>query len=129
MLSPHPSSIGDFQVVDVAASVPIQPPGVRATTSAEPRNSGTGARPLAHRIGLLLSRAYHVWSEGQLDGGHLAADGSGPAGHGETSHGRGVKNHQEAANFIWSVADEVLRGTYTENDYGKIILPFVLIRR
>ena len=40
-----------------------------------------------------------------------------------------MKNHQEAANFIWGVADEVLRGTYTEVDYGKVILPFVVIRR
>ena len=40
-----------------------------------------------------------------------------------------LKNHQEAANFIWSVADEILRGTYTEGDYGKIVLPFVVIRR
>lgn len=40
-----------------------------------------------------------------------------------------VKNHQEAAAFIWNAADEVLRGTYTEVDYGHVILPFVVIRR
>lgn len=40
-----------------------------------------------------------------------------------------MKNHIEAAHFIWQVADEVLRGTYTEPEYGKVILPFVVIRR
>ena len=40
-----------------------------------------------------------------------------------------MKNHQEAANFIWSVADEILRGTYTEDKYGDVVLPFVVIRR
>lgn len=35
---------------------------------------------------------------------------------------------QELANFIWSVAD-LLRGDYKQADYGKIILPFTLLRR
>jgi type I restriction enzyme M protein len=30
-----------------------------------------------------------------------------------------IKNH---AAFIWSVAD-LLRGTYKQSDYGKVILP------
>ncbi|WP_168185651.1 type I restriction-modification system subunit M N-terminal domain-containing protein [Acidiferrobacter sp. SPIII_3] len=34
----------------------------------------------------------------------------------------------ELANFIWSVAD-LLRGDYKRADYGKIILPFTLLRR
>ncbi|MBW8370360.1 MAG: type I restriction-modification system subunit M [Thiobacillus sp.] len=34
----------------------------------------------------------------------------------------------ELANFIWSVADD-LRGDYRQSDYGKIILPFALLRR
>lgn len=34
----------------------------------------------------------------------------------------------ELANFIWSVADD-LRGDYKQADYGKIILPFALLRR
>jgi len=34
----------------------------------------------------------------------------------------------ELANFIWSVAD-LLRGDYKQADYGKIILPFTLLRR
>ncbi len=32
------------------------------------------------------------------------------------------------ASFIWSVAD-LLRGDYKQSDYGKIILPFTLLRR
>jgi type I restriction enzyme M protein len=36
-----------------------------------------------------------------------------------------TKNH---AAFIWSVAD-LLRGTYKQSDYGKVILPLVVIRR
>ena len=37
-------------------------------------------------------------------------------------------NFSEIANFIWSVAD-LLRGDYKQADYGKIILPFSLLRR
>jgi type I restriction enzyme M protein len=36
-----------------------------------------------------------------------------------------INNH---AGFIWSVAD-LLRGTYKQSDYGKVILPLVVIRR
>lgn len=32
------------------------------------------------------------------------------------------------ASFIWGVADK-LRGTYRRSDYGKVILPFVVLRR
>ena len=35
---------------------------------------------------------------------------------------------QELANFIWQVAD-LLRGDYKQADYGKIILPFTVLRR
>jgi type I restriction enzyme M protein len=38
---------------------------------------------------------------------------------------REIRNH---AAFIWSVAD-LLRGTYKQSDYGKVILPLVVIRR
>jgi type I restriction enzyme M protein len=31
------------------------------------------------------------------------------------------------AAFIWSVAD-LLRGDYKQSDYGKVILPFTLLR-
>jgi len=39
-----------------------------------------------------------------------------------------AQNFSELANFIWSVAD-LLRGDYKQADYGKVILPFVLLRR
>ncbi|MCA6363515.1 MAG: SAM-dependent DNA methyltransferase [Bacteroidetes bacterium] len=35
---------------------------------------------------------------------------------------------REKANFIWSVAD-LLRGDYKQADYGKVILPFTVLRR
>ena len=35
---------------------------------------------------------------------------------------------KEIANFIWSIAD-LLRGHYKRADYGKVILPFTVIRR
>ncbi len=37
-------------------------------------------------------------------------------------------NHQTLSNFIWSVAD-LLRGDYKQSDYGKVILPFTVLRR
>lgn len=39
-----------------------------------------------------------------------------------------TKNISEIANFIWSVAD-LLRGDWRQSEYGKIILPFTVIRR
>lgn len=39
-----------------------------------------------------------------------------------------AKNFTELANVIWAVAD-LLRGDYKQSDYGKIILPFTLLRR
>jgi type I restriction enzyme M protein len=41
------------------------------------------------------------------------------------SDGPVVRNH---AAFIWSVAD-LLRGDYKPSDYGKVILPMVVLRR
>lgn len=38
------------------------------------------------------------------------------------------QNFTEIANFLWSVAD-LLRGDYKQADYGKIIMPFALLRR
>ena len=32
------------------------------------------------------------------------------------------------SSFIWSVAD-LLRGDYTQSEYGKVILPFTILRR
>ena len=40
----------------------------------------------------------------------------------------GVMTFSELANFLWSVAD-LLRGDYKRADYGKVILPFTLLRR
>ena len=37
-------------------------------------------------------------------------------------------NTENHAAFIWSVAD-LLRGTYKQSEYGKVILPLVVIRR
>ena len=37
-------------------------------------------------------------------------------------------NHQALSSFIWSVAD-LLRGDYRQSDYGKVILPFAVLRR
>lgn len=37
-------------------------------------------------------------------------------------------NHQTLSSFIWSVAD-ILRGDYKQSDYGKVILPFTVLRR
>ena len=36
-----------------------------------------------------------------------------------------IRNH---AAFIWSVAD-LLRGDYKQSEYGKVILPLVVLRR
>ena len=39
-----------------------------------------------------------------------------------------MNNFREKANFIWSIAD-LLRGHYKQVDYGKVILPFAVLRR
>jgi type I restriction enzyme M protein len=36
--------------------------------------------------------------------------------------------HQELADFIWSVAD-LLRGDYRRSEYGRVVLPFTVLRR
>ena len=38
-------------------------------------------------------------------------------------------NFREKANFIWQVADDILRGTFKAHEYGDVILPFVVLRR
>src|SRR3978361_1721439 len=35
---------------------------------------------------------------------------------------------QNLSAFIWSIAD-LLRGDYRQSDYGKVILPFTVLRR
>lgn len=39
-----------------------------------------------------------------------------------------IVNYQNLSAFIWSVAD-LLRGDYKQSDYGKVILPFTVLRR
>ncbi|KUN31757.1 restriction endonuclease subunit M [Streptomyces corchorusii] len=39
-----------------------------------------------------------------------------------------IGKHTELANHAWSVAD-LLRGDYRQSDYGKVILPFTVLRR
>ena len=40
-----------------------------------------------------------------------------------------MNNFQDKANFIWQVADDILRGTFKPHEYGDVILPFVVLRR
>jgi len=37
-------------------------------------------------------------------------------------------NQQALSSLIWSVAD-LLRGDFRQSDYGKVILPFTVLRR
>lgn len=39
-----------------------------------------------------------------------------------------MSGHAEKVSFIWSIA-ELLRGDYKASDYGKVILPVVVLRR
>src|SRR3954453_11248556 len=39
-----------------------------------------------------------------------------------------VENFSDKVSFIWSVAD-LLRGDYKQSEYGKVILPLVVLRR
>ncbi len=39
-----------------------------------------------------------------------------------------MANFKEKANLIWRIAD-LLRGHYKQADYGKVILPFTVLRR
>lgn len=38
-------------------------------------------------------------------------------------------NFTDKANFIWQVADDILRGSFKQHEYGDVILPFVVLRR
>ena len=40
-----------------------------------------------------------------------------------------MKNFQAKANFIWQVADDILRGSFKRHEYGDVTLPFVVLRR
>jgi type I restriction enzyme M protein len=37
-------------------------------------------------------------------------------------------NVPSPASFVWSIA-EILRGDFKQSEYGKVILPFVVMRR
>ena len=39
-----------------------------------------------------------------------------------------MNNFNEKANLIWGIAD-LLRGEYKQADYGKVILPLVVLKR
>lgn len=39
------------------------------------------------------------------------------------------QNVREIANFIWSVADELLRDNYKRSKYADVVYPFTVIRR
>lgn len=39
-----------------------------------------------------------------------------------------TENHSQTAAFLWSIAD-LLRGDFRQSQYGRIILPFTLLRR
>jgi type I restriction enzyme M protein len=45
-----------------------------------------------------------------------------------SGHVRQFGSFSEASNFLWSIAD-LLRGDYKQYDYGKVILPFTVLRR
>src|ERR1022692_4200399 len=42
---------------------------------------------------------------------------------------RTMNNFQEIANFVWSIADEVLRDDFKRGKYPDVILPFTVLRR
>src|SRR5690606_27642412 len=44
------------------------------------------------------------------------------------TQGKNDLNQQALSAFIWSVAD-LLRGDYKQSEYGKVILPFTVLRR
>jgi type I restriction enzyme M protein len=39
-----------------------------------------------------------------------------------------MNNNSEHVGFIWSIA-EILRGDYKQSEYGKVVLPFTVLRR
>ena len=46
---------------------------------------------------------------------------------GNLSAGKQFSSFSEITSFLWSVAD-LLRGDYKQADYGKVILPFTVLR-
>ena len=41
---------------------------------------------------------------------------------------RQTEKTQNLGSFVWSIA-EILRGDFRQSEYGKVILPFVVMRR
>ncbi|MCI5144556.1 MAG: SAM-dependent DNA methyltransferase, partial [Candidatus Electrothrix sp. AR3] len=39
-----------------------------------------------------------------------------------------MKNFSESVGFIWSIA-EILRGSFKQSEYGRVVLPFTVLRR
>lgn len=48
-------------------------------------------------------------------------------GNGTQTNGN-ASNHRDILSLIWSIA-ELLRGPYKESEYGKVVLPFTILRR
>jgi type I restriction enzyme M protein len=46
----------------------------------------------------------------------------------DTLRGTQFLANSNLSSFIWSVAD-LLRGDYKQSEYGKVILPFTVLRR
>jgi type I restriction enzyme M protein len=40
-----------------------------------------------------------------------------------------MHTYQEISSFIWSIADDELRGLFQQSEYGDVILPFTVLRR
>ena len=40
-----------------------------------------------------------------------------------------MQSTSSISSLIWSTADDVLRGMFKPSEYGRIILPFVVLRR
>ena len=40
-----------------------------------------------------------------------------------------MENFQETSNFIWQIADEILRDDFKRGKYPDVILPFTVLRR
>ena len=38
-------------------------------------------------------------------------------------------NYNEISSAIWSTTDDVLRGAFKKSEYGRIILPLIVLRR
>ena len=40
-----------------------------------------------------------------------------------------MTEYSETSEFIWKIADDLLRGLFKQHEYGEIILPFTILRR